>query len=135
MNLKLLVVGIMLLGTTAAQASDCVLKYQNRIDQAETWGRLTYKWPAQIRKRQAQAQEMINLINQSKEALYVRFPGGKELVELTYRVNRFRKDQNRVTVRQVAEVVVEAEKNQIMCPDFANLMDMSAAHKFVQDTI
>jgi hypothetical protein len=137
MKFKIVLTSLLLgcLSIAHAANGDCVEKYQNRINQAETWGRLNYKWPAQIQNRKEGAQGMINLIHQARESIAARFPGGEELVRLTYRVNRFRKDENRVTVRQVAEVVVEAERNEIMCPDFSRLMDMDSMHKFVQDTI
>lgn len=137
MNLKILLATVLLGSLSLAQAStgDCVEKYQNRINQADTWGRLNHQWPAQIQNRKDRAQAMINLIHQARESIAARFPGGEELVRLTYRVNRFRKDENRVTVRQVAEVVVEAERTEIMCPDYARLMDMDSIHRFVQDTL
>jgi|GEM_PF-2863162 len=118
-----------------AVAGDCVEKYQNRIDKAEDWGRLTYKWPAQIRERKANAQGMINLILQARESEHAQFPGGAELVGLTYRVNRYISYDKRVTVRQVAQVIVQAEESQRMCPDYRNLMDMNDVRKLVQKTL
>jgi hypothetical protein len=109
----------------AGQDVDCIPKYEQRIEQAQEWGRLTYKWPGQIRKRQNQASAMIALIKQARAATLAKFAGGRELSELTFRTNRYRLDHKRLSILEVAEHVRQLEQSEQMCPDFSRLMEMS----------
>lgn len=129
--MKLLVLTGLMTFTLSAFAIDCVPRYQRRIDRSQEWARLNNLFPKSGRKRARKAQEVINLINQSQNAMGARFPGGRELVRLTYDVNRFRLYDDRATVREVAGAILSLQDDRSMCPDLRNLMSMREIRRAV----